>query len=310
MKCDALCTGSRPRKMPFAGLAIGLAAMLALSACGNKSESARPAAAPAAAAVARSDMARKAGAVAQAESTRREAASAQDAAAPAAESGRFIALRHSLTLETPAARLKPVFESWVQRCVLPQCELLVANYARETEGNPPSAALEMRIQPRQADGFIAGLAQDAEIIAHNRGSEDRTDQVVDVEAQLKNLTQLRDQLRAMLSQRQGTLKDTLDVQRELANTQSRLDSLTGARKALANETEKVALSVSLQARREPLSAQVWSPLQEAWQNVGSVTASSMAAIVTFVAAVLPWLIVGLPLLWLLRRFWKRRRKPV
>lgn len=293
-------------------LTLGLTALLAVAACGNKSESARAPAAEASAAAAasvRSDMSAKRVAApaggAQAEATR-------DASAPATpttpESGRYIALRHSLTLETSSARVKPVFESWVQRCVLPQCELLVANFSRETEGNPPSASIEMRIQPKQADGFIASLTQDAEILAHNRGSEDRTDQVVDAEAQLKNLTQLRDQLRAMLSQRQGSLKDTLDVQRELANTQSRLDSLAGIRKALANETEKVAVSVSLQAKREALSAQVWSPLQEAWANVGSVTASSMAAIVTFVAAVLPWLVIGLPVLWLLRRFWKRRRK--
>jgi Domain of unknown function (DUF4349) len=224
-----------------------------------------------------------------------------------AEVTRYIALRHSLTLETPAEKLKSVYEGLIKRCLPTQCELLVANYSRETDGNLPSASLEMRIQPKLADGYIASLSQEAEVLVHNRGSEDRTDQVIDVEAQMKNITQLRDQLRAMLSEKRGTLKETLDVQRELANTQSRLDALTGTRKALANETEKVAVSVALQAKRTSLPRQVWSPLNDAWHGVGEVMASSLAFIITFAAAILPWLIVGLPLLWLVRHFWKRHR---
>jgi hypothetical protein len=257
------------------------------------------------------------GGVMKAEAAKGDAASFAKAAVPAREgdspgsqSGeptRYIALRHSLTLETPADKLKSVYEELIKRCLPTQCEMLIANYSRETDGNLPSAALEMRIQPKLADGFIASLNQDAEVLAHNRGSEDRTDQVIDAEAQMKNITQLRDQLRSMLSQKQGTLKETLDVQRELANTQSRLDALTGTRKALANETEKVAVSISLQAKRASLQRQVWSPLIDAWHGIGEVMASSLAFIITFVAAVLPWLVIGLPLLWLGRYFWRRRR---
>jgi hypothetical protein len=232
---------------------------------------------------------------------------ASDATDQAAATTRYIALRHALTLETPAEKLKLVYEGLVKRCLPPQCELLIANYSRETDGNLPSASLEMRIQPKLADGFIATLSQEAEVLAHNRGSEDRTDQVIDVEAQMKNLTQLRDQLRSMLTQKQGSLKETLEVQRELANTQARLDALTGTRKALANETEKVAVSIALQAKRESLPRQVWSPLKDAWHGLGEVMASSLAFIMTFLAAILPWLVIGLPLLWLGRYLWKRRR---
>jgi hypothetical protein len=262
-------------------------------------------------AVMSAEVERSAASKADAASFAKTAASAQAADAPggtpSAEAVRYIALRHSLTLETPAEKLKTVYEGLIKRCLPTQCELLIANYSRETDGNLPSASLEMRIQPKLADGFVASLNQEAEVLAHNRGSEDRTDQVIDVEAQLKNLTQLRDQLRSMLSQKQGSLKDTLDVQRELANTQSRLDALTGTRKALANETEKVAVSIALQAKRESLPRQVWSPLKDAWHSIGEVMASSLAFIITFVAAVLPWLIIGLPVLWLARYLWRRRR---
>jgi hypothetical protein len=39
-----------------------------------------------------------------------------------------------------------------------------------------------------------------------------------------------------------------------------------------------------------------------------VLAESIASLITVVAAVLPWLIVILPLLWLLRNMWRKYRK--
>ena len=294
-----------------------LTSLFVLNACSDRASLGKRAAPEAANQVTAGGVSQGAGVAMKGVASKADTASLAKAAAPAqagdapgaaaAEPTRYIALRHSITLETSAEKLKSVFEGLVKRCLPKQCELLVANYARETDGNLPSATLEMRIQPALADGFIASLNQEAEVLAHHRGSEDRTDQVIDVEAQMKNLTQLRDQLRSMLSQKQGTLKETLDVQRELANTQARLDALTGTRKALANETEKVAMSIALQAKRESLTRQVWSPLKDAWQGMGEVMASSLAFIITFVAAILPWLVIGLPLLWLGRYFWKRRR---
>jgi hypothetical protein len=37
-----------------------------------------------------------------------------------------------------------------------------------------------------------------------------------------------------------------------------------------------------------------------------VVSASFAAVIRFVAGILPWLLLALPLLWLLRRWWRRR----
>ncbi len=309
--------GARFRPLSTSLPAVLMVGILALSACSDRvSVGKRPA--PEAVSPSTGSTANPSGAVAmkgiadkaEPAGLARSAAPAQGGEAstpPSSEARRFIALRHALTLETSAEKLKSIYEGLIRRCLPTQCELLIANFSRETDGNLPSASLEMRIQPKLADGFIASLGQEAEIVTHHRGSEDRTDQVIDVEAQMKNITQLRDQLRAMLGEKRGTLKETLDVQRELANTQARLDALTGTRKALANETEKVAVSIALQAKRSSLPRQVWSPLNDAWQGMGEVMASSLAFMMTLIAAILPWLALALPLLWLGRYYWKRAR---
>jgi hypothetical protein len=46
----------------------------------------------------------------------------------------------------------------------------------------------------------------------------------------------------------------------------------------------------------------------ALRNAGSVLAESVGSLITFIAAVLPWLVlVVLPMGWLVRVLWRRRR---
>ena len=47
------------------------------------------------------------------------------------------------------------------------------------------------------------------------------------------------------------------------------------------------------------------------RNAGAVLAESVGALITFIAAVLPWLVLALlPCLWLVRVLWRRRRPRV
>ena len=68
------------------------------------------------------------------------------------------------------------------------------------------------------------------MIQHGRDIEDKTNQVVDTDARIKNLTSLRDRLRSMLDDKTAKFKDIIEVERELANTQSELDGLNSMRK--------------------------------------------------------------------------------
>src|SRR5215510_11522153 len=82
------------------------------------------------------------------------------------------------------------------------------------------------------------------IAQHTTEREDKTTAVIDTEAKLKNLTSFRDNLRAMLGKPSATVKDLVEIQQQLTETQSELDSETAQRKILANETEKIAVKIS------------------------------------------------------------------
>lgn len=218
---------------------------------------------------------------------------------------RFIALRHSLTIETPASKMQAAFDATAAHCEKLDCQILNASFNRATLYSPPSANLSLRIPPRSVEIFIAGLAKSGEILQHHRNSEDKTDAVIDTEARIKNLTDLRDRLRVMLQDKSAKFRDVIEIERELANTQAQLDSLQGMRKALALETELVAVNIDFTAAQSITEKGFFAPVAQALNNAGRIMMESLANVITFIMTALPWLIFGIPIILLVRKFWTR-----
>ena len=216
---------------------------------------------------------------------------------------RYVALRHSLVVESPAQQMQAAFDATVQHCEQLKCQILSANFNRETQFNPPSANLSVRIPPRSVAVFLTGLAQNGEVLSHSRTSEDKTDAVIDADARIKNLTELRDKLRAMLTDKSAKFKDVIDVERELANTQAQLDTMNGVRKALAQETDLVAVNIDFTAAQNITQRGFFGPVASALHNAGHVMMESLASVITFIVSALPWLLIGIPALILVRKFW-------
>lgn len=218
---------------------------------------------------------------------------------------RYIALRHSLTVETEAEKMQAAFDATVANCEKLNCQILNANYNRETLYSGTSASLSARVPPRSVEIFLAGLAKNSEVLQHHRDSEDKTDSVIDAEARIKNLTEFRDSLRAMLTDKSAKFKDLIEVQRQLVDTQSQLDTIQGVRKVLAQETELVAVTIEFTAKQGITEKGFFSPVLQALNQAGHVMMESLAAVITFAVTILPWLLVGIPVLILARKLWTK-----
>lgn len=221
---------------------------------------------------------------------------------------RYIALRHALVVETPAEQMQATFDATTAHCLQLSCQILTANFNRATQDSPPSASLSVRIPPRNIEIFLTGLAKSSEVLQHHRESEDKTNAVVDADARIKNLTEFRDNLRAMLSDKSAKFKDLIEVQRELVNTQSELDSIQSVRKILALETELVAVNIDFIAKQGITEQGFFSPVARAFKNAGGDMMDSIASVITFIVVVLPWLLLSIPALMLSRKLWARFKK--
>jgi predicted small lipoprotein YifL len=227
--------------------------------------------------------------------------------ANSAEPRKYIALRHHLQIEAPADQMQTAFDAAVAHCEALNCQMLSANYNKETPYNPPSASLSVRVPPRNVQVFLDGLAKNGDVMQHGRDSEDKTNQVVDADARIKNLTELRDRLRVMLTDKSAKFKDLIEVETQLANTQSELDSFTSMRKALSLETDLVAVNIDFSATQGITEQGFFAPVARAFKNAGSVMMESFGSVITFVMGAIPWLLIGIPLLLLVRKFWQKLR---
>lgn len=222
---------------------------------------------------------------------------------------RHVAVRNFAVVEVDAAQVDAVAAAARNRCAPPACEILESSVTRESRGAPPHARIRVRIEPARADAFIDELARGGDLIERRVESEDRTDQVVDVEARIRNTTELRDRLRKLLAAPNATVKDLAEVESQLARVQSELDGYAGRRQALAHETEKVAVSLEIRPRRAIAEAGAFAPVGEALVAIGHTFAQSLAVLIAFLVAIVPWVALLAAAAWAWRR-WRRRRRAV
>jgi len=238
-----------------------------------------------------------------------EAGAAQ--AAPDAAAPRYLAERQFWVFELPEKSIEARWQAHIALC-REDCEVLHAALGKSAH-SPVSAALQLRVGRASAEKLL-GAMSGPEVTERRVEREDKTLQVVDVEARLKNLGGLRDRLRDLLAKRAGSLKDILETERELARVQGELDAMAAQRKALANETEKILLHVDYRPELSLGETGAMQPLMEAWRGAGRAFAASLAAALLFIVQALPWLVIVMPALWGvwkgLRRLvaWRRARK--
>lgn len=210
----------------------------------------------------------------------------------------YIAERHRLEVETPAAELEKSVQAVAESCRKLDCEVLRSSISGS------SGEVSLRVMPRDLKALFDSVGRAGRVVLHTTTSENKTGEVIDVEARLKNLTGFRDNLRLMQAKSSATVRDLVDIQRELANVQSELDSLATRRKVLANETGKVAVDISFRPRG---STGMLASLTAAWDELGPSFFDSLATLITVAAAALPWLVLIVPAAWVLIRTAARRR---
>ena len=225
----------------------------------------------------------------------------------AGDSRRFIAIRDKLDVLSDEASLPKSWKSVIDFCKTIQCEVTASSLTARTRDLSASGSIVMRVAPQDFAKLFAHVEKQGNLVQHTTESEDKTSAVVDTEAKLKNLTTYRDSLRAMQAKPSLSVKDLIEIQEKLSEVQSELDSETATRKILANETEKIAVEINFRIERQSKRQSGLTPIWDAIRDSGSNLGESLATLIMVVVAVIPWLVVLVLALWLLRKLWRKRR---
>lgn len=218
---------------------------------------------------------------------------------------RYLAVSHQITVATDAQRIEAFYRDVEAKALALGGEVVSSRFSRD-QRERPDAELTLRLPPAKTAAFMAALAQGGELLDSRRDSEDKTAEVIDVEARLKNLSEARDRLRAMLDDRTAKLEDVLQVQRALTDTQSQIDSLAGQRKVLAQLTGMERFTIRFQVAQAVFERGAFASLRDAWGETGRMFSGSLAAMLGLVVVLAPWALLFYLLSWPLRRIWRRR----
>jgi hypothetical protein len=227
---------------------------------------------------------------------------------PGVIAGRFIAVTHRFVVEASETELAKAWESVLKSCEHLDCEVLSSSITSKTASSPPKGEISLRIAPGNLDRFFDSLTQMVTVIEHTTESADKTTEVVDTEAKLKNKTEFRDRLRRMLAKSPGSVKEVIEVERELADVQAEIDSLSTIQKSLQNQTQKIAVYIEFMPKRSVSRTGALAPIANAWNQSGSVIAESLGSLIIFIVAIIPWLVLIIPAIWIIAKLLRRRSR--
>ena len=222
-----------------------------------------------------------------------------------------IAYTYRYGFELPADEIPAVQQRHIAACDklgMLRCHVLnMESGARD--GSSIGASLKLVVDARIARSFGASLAK----AVSDRGgkqsdnsieAEDLSKQIVDVEARLRAKQVLAERLMSLLRTRQGPVKDLVEAERHVAEVQEEIDA---AQSWLAEARGRVDMStfeISYQPE-STIGGGFLKPLKASLGTMGGFLGQSMNMLITLLAVLLPWALLGTAILFGVR--WVRQR---
>jgi len=230
----------------------------------------------------------------------------------------FLAYRYNFGFSLPARHVASSAKSHAKMCQdagPEKCQLLNSSITAYNEDNV-TANLSLRAEPQWLKSFeeeLKSSVDDAKgkMVSNSVNAEDLTRQILDTDARLNAQKTLRDRLQRLLVTRDAKLNDLLALEREFARVQSEIESATMTLGVLRKRVSMSVVNIHYQSQSVAVSQSALAPIGRALKGFVGGFSRGLANVINFLAAILPWLIlVILPALWILRRWWRtRKQKP-
>lgn len=200
----------------------------------------------------------------------------------------------------------------IQKQIIKKAEELGGYMVNSSIDNPndiASSTVIVRIPAKQLDSallYYRSLA--VKVVSENLQGQDVTDQYTDLQTQLKTYEKTKAKFEEMLD-RATLIQDILQIQREIINTQSSIDSIIGQQNYLEKNAEMAKITVYLSSDEMSLPyapTESWRPEVIFKEAVRSVV-KTLRSVGTLMIWLVVFSVIWLPAL-LIFLFIKKRRK--
>jgi hypothetical protein len=215
-----------------------------------------------------------------------------------------LAFEHTVSIELGKALLPTRMREIQSACQTDKqfgCTLL--DISVHTAEDIPQGSIRIRLAPTGVDTFIGLASQNGEVTARTTHAEDLAEQVTDTERELTLLTTHRDRLSEFMKDKSLKVDQLIAVSKELASAQTQIESASSVRANLHRRIDTNLLTLNLSIPQQVAAAQR-TPIRDAFSSFGSEFTEAIAQVIRFVAVLIPWLIVIVPGVILIRLFWR------
>jgi hypothetical protein len=214
-----------------------------------------------------------------------------------------LAYEHSIDIEMDSELLPTRLREIESACVAGKpVECTVLDVGLHSRNNVYGGTIKMRIAPQGVDSIIEAASQGAKLISRSTRAEDLAQPIADTQQQLSLMTTHRDRLAEIMKSKDLKIEQLITVSKELATVQTQIDALSTQQAQLRRRVDTDLLTINLSPPDGAYQSQQ-TPIRDALRVFGSNFREAVSMVITFIAFVLPWLVILLPGLFLLRVFW-------
>jgi hypothetical protein len=185
--------------------------------------------------------------------------------------------------------------------------IIVSSRIEQSDATSPTEAVcSLKVPVARFDGFLGDLRGLGEIASEEIRGDDRTTEVHDIEARIRDKDAAIEALRNRLT-RNPNADEVARIEAELARSRSERDAFESARRELAGRTDFTTIDLRLTERKlEPRGGMIYWQLfadrfGDSFGTATNLFSWGLSALVVTAGALLPWMLVIIPAWFVVKR---------
>lgn len=168
-----------------------------------------------------------------------------------------------------------------------------------------SGTVRVRVPANKFNEVINGIKGIGKVKYAAEHGSDVTEEYTDLETRLSNSKKMEKRLLELLDKQTKSVKDLLDVEKELGRVREDIERMEGHKRFLDDRLTLSTITVSI---FEPYiyTSSVFDPIKRAFNSAGEILVKSLGGLITFLAVILPWVIIIGVFAWIVVKIIKRK----
>ena len=179
-----------------------------------------------------------------------------------------------------------------------------------TQGAYRTGQWMVRIPVEYYEEFLLRLEQLGIPEHRTQTAQNVSEEFVDLEARIANKQKLEQRILQLVEDRDGKIKDVIEVERELARVREEIERMEGRLRYLANHAALSTVTINVREEKDyvpPQAPSFTSRIGTAWTNSTQNLLKFGKNTVVELVAFSPWLVIWIPLMLVACWGWKRLR---